>query len=138
MNAEGPADPADAFGAFFIYAVDRQRRCERKILASLGLKKGARRPTYTAQHLASSSNPPRARPPRKKTVTRRTWGRAVGSYRKLQDTEQRRAASNPDDAMPKTRQPTLPISPRKRPKTKKKTRDRYEPIGPPQRLAICY
>ena len=34
MNAEGPADPADAFGAFFIYAADRQRRCERKILAS--------------------------------------------------------------------------------------------------------
>lgn len=58
MNAEGPADPADAFGAFFIYAADRQRRCERKILAGLGVKKGARRPTYTAQHLVS--NPPRA------------------------------------------------------------------------------
>jgi len=79
MNAEGPADPADAFGAFFIYAADRQRRCERKILAGLGVKKGARRPTYTAQHLFFE--PPRA--PKK-----RLGGHgAVGSYRKLQDTE---------------------------------------------------
>ena len=79
MNAEGPADPADAFGAFFIYAADRQRRCERKILAGLGVKKGARRPTYTAQHLFS--NPPG---PQKKRLG---GHRAVGSYRKLQDTE---------------------------------------------------
>ena len=70
MNAEGPADPADAFGAFFIYAADRQRRCERKILAGLGVKKGARRPTYTAQHLFSKTPGPG---PKKKT--RRTWGR---------------------------------------------------------------
>ena len=81
MNAEGPADPADAFGAFFIYAADRQRRCERKILAGLGVKKGARRPTYTAQHLFSKTPGPG---PQKK----RLGGHgAVGSYRKLQDTE---------------------------------------------------
>ena len=55
MNAEGPADPADAFGAFFIYAADRQRRCERKILAGLGVKKGARRPTYTCLLYTSPS-----------------------------------------------------------------------------------
>ena len=58
MNAEGPADPADAFGAFFIYAADRQRRCERKILAGLGVKKGARR-------RFKFEPPPAAAPPKK-------------------------------------------------------------------------
>ena len=98
-------------------------------------KKGARRPTYTAQHLASVRTP-RPGPPPKKDRDSADMGPGRGKLQELQDTEQRRAASNPDDAMPKTRQPTLPISPRKRPKTKKKTRDRYEPIGPPQRPAI--
>ena len=83
MNAEGPADPADAFGAFFIYAADRQRRCKRKILAGLGVKKGARRPTYTAQHLFS--NPPG--PQKKDSADMGPW-EVTGSYRILSRDEQ--------------------------------------------------
>ena len=85
MNAEGPADPADAFGAFFIYAADRQRRCERKILAGLGVKKGARRPTYTAQHLFSKT--PGPGPQKKDSADMGPW-EVTGSYRILSRDEQ--------------------------------------------------
>ena len=109
MDAEGPLPFLGLFYLRVIASAVQPTTC------GASLKKGPDAPRNRPA-LASSSNPAPRAP--KKTVTRRTWGRA-GSYG-AQDTEQRRQP-NPDDAMPKTRQPTRP-SRQKTPKTKKKRR----------------